>query len=163
MKLRWDANNLELTLGSGNGLLQSGNKALSMPLLTTMFVAIWRHYEVMGYSDPSHILFFLTQRTLCFEGSLSDFIFPQFSVIALQKIALQKIAEIWSLKRTPTKCDPFSGNTDKADDILRHGFFHLTNIFPWREIPSKCFLRYNQSPFNKGNGWRSINKSGNSG
>ena len=35
---RWKVN-----IGSGNGLVPSGNKPLPEPILTQIFVAIWRH------------------------------------------------------------------------------------------------------------------------
>ena len=37
-----------INIGSGNGLLLSGNKPLSEPMLTQIFVAIWRHQATVG-------------------------------------------------------------------------------------------------------------------
>ena len=34
----------EVNIGSGNGLVPSGNKPLPKPMLTQIYVAKWRHY-----------------------------------------------------------------------------------------------------------------------
>ena len=38
---------LYVIIGSGNGLVSSGNKPLPEPKLTQIYVAIWRHWAAM--------------------------------------------------------------------------------------------------------------------
>ena len=38
----------EVNFGSGKGLVPSGNKPLSEPMLTKIYVAIWRHQATMS-------------------------------------------------------------------------------------------------------------------
>ena len=35
----------EVNIGTGNGLVPSGNKPLHIPMLTEIYVVIWRHNE----------------------------------------------------------------------------------------------------------------------
>ena len=37
-----------MNIGSGNGLVPSGNKPLPEPMLTNIYFAIWRHYTTTG-------------------------------------------------------------------------------------------------------------------
>ena len=43
----------KLIFGPGNGLVPSGNKALPEPMLTQIYVTIWRHYD-QSTTDDSH-------------------------------------------------------------------------------------------------------------
>ena len=45
--LKWMPQNLTVNIGSGNGLVPSGNKPLPEPMLTQSLVALWRHYAPM--------------------------------------------------------------------------------------------------------------------
>ena len=38
----------QVNIGSGNGLVPSGNKSLTEPMLTQSYAAIWRHQASMG-------------------------------------------------------------------------------------------------------------------
>ena len=54
-----------VNIGSGNGLVPSGNKPLPEPMLTHIYVTVWRHYPTMSSfvinkpnsdGDISHVL-----------------------------------------------------------------------------------------------------------
>ena len=38
----------DVSIGSGNGLVPSGNKPLAEPMLTQIYVSIWRHRATMS-------------------------------------------------------------------------------------------------------------------
>ena len=49
VKLQWDWwPYSQVNIGSGNGLMPSGNKPLPEPMVTQINVTIWRHLWVMG-------------------------------------------------------------------------------------------------------------------
>ena len=55
--LLWNCTNMNVTglhwwsvnIGSGNGLVKSGNKPLPEPILTQIFATIWRHLATMSW------------------------------------------------------------------------------------------------------------------
>ena len=47
-----------VNIGSGNGLVPSGNKPLPEPKLTHIYVAIWHHWAIMSYALAHHLAYF---------------------------------------------------------------------------------------------------------
>ena len=54
----------QLNIGSSNGLVSSGNKALSKPMSTQFWIAIWCHYATTSYVGCPQIMYWQKKVTV---------------------------------------------------------------------------------------------------